>query len=410
MRHYTDTQGFNGWICEKRKNQLSQHSSFTHPLQAVKRCLTLFNGGKFKNLPKQASFVLGRRKLAWVTAAIVFVESLSDGAPMRFTVTGIFETRYLLTAGSPVLEQSEPFVIEADLEKGIWHIDDLRFPSRTAFTHDDLLVKFNTFEDTNKTQIEISSFKQGYPIDLESDQQLLWFVYCARDYLKNNEGKPTILPHGDPRQDIETHAYYIKTSWENQLSICPDQVEFIVDQNLLRAGISELTIEQPGPLLEERKQRLQNLIEMLPNGFVAARFKVVDWISVENTAFPKNWRLELYFKDKLMRLYQGHTEEAQAIDGIALPVVPKVTEVRDKRARDPKRAINMINYRIVDGQIPSPDRWGKIQGKASVPNGFTFPPDLERTRVIFGSIIGVMLIAPFALLIARKRNKQKTKK
>lgn len=320
-------------------------------------------------------------------------------------LTGYYESRYLLNKSKPVLEQAKKFELQIDALRNTWRIDDLTSPGRIAYVKDELVVVQQQIHKrgTNALQLEVSSFSDGYPMDLDTDLRLVWFTYCAGKYLFAHHENQVPLPYGDCRQDPEVHAYRIKVHGDPGRG-SPEQVEFFADQKLLTSGLEQLSYEPPGPLLDERKRRLQSLLEVMSDADLAARFTVSAWLTNLNVpAVPRNWKLELYFRDQIMRVIEGSTDHATAINSVSIRSAPNNVQVRDMRARDLKTGVNVIYYDIHDGRLPTTKELKEFSQARAI-DRFVMPPDVRATRAVFLTILALLFVVP-SVLIFRARKK-----
>lgn len=115
--------------------------------------------------------------LVWVTCGI----SLTS-AGQTFVAEGVY------SSGAIVEGQLQPdwrtvFKVSWDQMRQLWHIEDLSRMGRHAYTASDYIVDTNFTVSTNSPVLQISQLQDGYPIDLDADQRLIWFAYCAKQYL-----------------------------------------------------------------------------------------------------------------------------------------------------------------------------------------------------------------------------------
>lgn len=344
-----------------------------------------------------------KSKLSIVILLLCISIGSSQGQKLAFE--GYFESRYVYNSNSSTVEQSSKFSGEVDFQAKAWHIDDLNNPPRTAFTFSNILLSRDIFINATKMQYEASLPQDGYPIDLDSDQRLVWFVYCAKNYLTPKNGQPVILPYGEPRQDLETHACLIKAQWHSDASICPSEIQFIVDQNVMRSGIQQLSYESPGGFLDEREKRIQNLFQWMPEGSTNAEFTVTTWTNIGEIEIPQNWQFRTFFQGNVVRICTGGTYSAKLTDHIVLPILPQVTEIRDKRARNFVPGVNTIIYKINNGQLPGKDEVIQMAVQRRPEYSAVTAPPLGRTRAVFICMILITLVVPPILLIRKLREK-----
>lgn len=345
-------------------------------------------------------------KYKLIATFLFFCIAICSSKGQKLAFEGYFESRYVYGGNGSTVELSSKFSGEVDFQEKIWHIDDLNNPPRTTFTYSNALLDRDVFNNPSKTEYESSLPEDDYPIDLDSDQRLVWFVYCAKNYLTHKDGQPVILPYGEPRQDLETHASRAKIQWHSDASICPSEVQFIVDQNVMKAGIQKLSYETPGAFLNERQSRIQKLFQWMPDGSTNAEFTVTAWTNISGIEIPKNWQFRTFFQGDVVRICTGGTSSAKLIDRVVLPTLPQVAEIRDKRARDFYSAgINAVIYIATNGQLRTKDEVIKLSIKHHPEYTAVTPPSLGKTRAVFISLLLTTLALPLIVLMLKFRKR-----
>jgi len=321
------------------------------------------------------------------------------------SINGYFESTHIASPKHSILERAEKYHIEVEPDRQVWRIDDLTTPPRNVFSFKDFVLAQNAFQDSTKVQLEASLFFDGYPIDLEGDQRLLWFVYCARDYLRSKDGERVILPHGEPRSDVELDACRAKVKWRNHDDLCPNVVEFTYESKLMKESIDLLTLEPPGNTLNEREHRFRNLQQMQQDGELRARFEVSEWDNQDDIGVPKTWRLTMFFRGQPLRVYSGSSERAEVIGDVNTPTIPVSCEVRDKRVRNVEKGLNLIQYTITDGSILDLDSELVRTGvaKATFATNRLMPPDYFWRRAMIIAATTLLLTVPIIVLFKQKR-------
>jgi hypothetical protein len=278
-----------------------------------------------------------------------------------------------------------PFVVDVDPDAGIWRIDDPTRKPRTAFAFGDIVMDQPYVAGPNlrnlKTPFVASATLDHYPIDLDGDQRLLWLAYCATDYLRRNDGKPVIVPTGDARRDIETHACRIRTHWESESDLSPSTVDFIYDRDLMLRGVEELSYESGGTLAY-REKRIQEIARCFTNGEITARFEVLSFTNVAGARIPNVWTLTCVAGGKIVKAYRADVTSVYTHERVQIPIVPAGAEIVDKRVRG-KGKVNYVIYETPDGKVPSVDdpKVLTLVGKWNNPDAFHMPP---RNRDLLG--------------------------
>ncbi len=163
-----------------------------------------------------------------------------------FLVSGYFELVHLDDSGRPRFERGMKYQVEVDPEKHLWRIDDLANPPRKVFSFNDFVLSQNSFQDLNKLQFEPSYYHNGNPIDLDGDERLLWFVYCARDYLQKRNGAQVTLPHGDARLRVALNSSRALISWRKTNDCSPENRRVSCTRaSFLEESIQLLTLVPP---------------------------------------------------------------------------------------------------------------------------------------------------------------------
>lgn len=284
--------------------------------------------------------------LVWVTCGI----SLTS-AGQTLVAVGEYSSG-VIVEGQSQADWRTFFRVSWDHIRQLWHIEDLSRPGRHAYTASDHIVDTNFTVSTNSPVLQISQFQDGYPIDLDADQRLIWFAYCAKQYLVKKNGQPVIIPTGDPRYDLELHACRLKTTWHSDAAVCPDTADFVVDPSLMHRATYLLTFEPEGDFLRERFRRIQAIRAVLARGDTLARFSVLSWTNIARNELPLTWMLEIYSRGRVIRRAEGVANQVFLTNVLTLPRVPQIAQIRDIRARDAKTGINYLRYNITDGKIP----------------------------------------------------------
>ncbi len=348
-----------------------------------------------------------RRYPVRYAAALSFFAVSVWSSTAALQIEGHFEMLNVFGGGPPHVERTLKYRVEFDAPRGAWLIEDLDHPPRCAFTYRGDVLARQVFIGLEKTQFDASSLQDGYPIELDSDLRLVWFVYCARDFLRQHEAKPVILPHGEPRENLVSDSCVLKSDWNRESDLCPEKATFILDHDLLKAALTNLTLEPPGNFLNEREKVFHLVSKSATNGEVAAQFRVSAWSKTQAQAIPANWTLTVLSHGRPMWLYQGVTDIAVGIERMAPLPLPPIAEIRDKRVRSTERGVNLVSYIITNGQLPTVGAPGlqNLVAKAANPDLKLMPPDLRLPRAIFLGIIGILFAAPVLVWLFGRTNR-----
>ncbi len=315
----------------------------------------------------------------------------------------------------PTIDARIEFRVENNPAAGTLSIFDLKSPPRVARTHADdlidLLVVRNARETNHqRTIVQVSRLFEGYPVDWEWDQRMLWFAYCAQEYLRGRDGQHVIIPGGDPRHDPHVAACRATIQWRSQDDIAPASVEFRVDPELLQQAPAFFKLQPPGKILDAREERYQALMKVLKKEQLMGRFQVKKWISFEKMNVPEEWTLERHDSSgKVTRIYEGKTTAVKPLSGSTPLILPENAHVVDKRVRSVAEGINWVNYSVSNGQFlewKSP-ALAALAARRISRNQHVRPPDLWLRRTMFSTAIAAILFAPVGVMLLRKIRRKK---
>jgi hypothetical protein len=285
--------------------------------------------------------------------------------------------------------------VTVDCKNAQWVIDYIDNNQKFVCSYHDFILDKPNHTGTNVWYM-VSPVVDGYPIDLDFDQRLIWFTYCARDYLRMKQGQPVVLPFGDTRFDCYVHGCRMNAQWHSDRDSCPETATFDYDRDLFHKGVKQLSYEPTGSFLNNRESQFINYIQYHTNGQRIAAFKVTRWASVANMEIPTAWQLDLYWYGQHSFVCIGTAENIEAVEGeIKLPSISTKASITDKRVRNEALALNSVRYTIANGQIPKVD---DIKLSKSISNrGFCqMPPDLRIVRIVF---IGLFLATGIVPLV-----------
>jgi hypothetical protein len=293
--------------------------------------------------------------------------------------------------------------LDMDYSSGKWSMNYSDNNQKFVFYDGNFILERPNYNASNAWYI-VSSPNDSYPIDLDFDQRLVWFIYCAKNYLLQRQGQPVILPFGDARADSYVHGCRFNGKWLSDSQSCPDTAEFSFDSQLFQDGIKQLSFESDATYLKDREKQFMDYSHGNTNGEVLARFQVTEWADAGGLKIPTAWNLDLYWYAMHSFQCTGTARNIQINhETVNFPVLSKIAVITDKRVRNAGFAINSVHYQITDGQIPKSIQDIKIP-KSSVNNNFTqMPPDLKKTRAFFTILILATIIVPLPFLLRRKR-------
>ena len=248
--------------------------------------------------------------------------------------------------------------IMMDTNTGQWSINYLKATSNLKFvgTYPDYILSLVYMADHDES-CSVLTPQNGYPTDLDGDERLLWFTYCAKNYIRKNEGQSVIIPFSEPRIFCYVDGCLMNAHWRSDADICPDDAKFTYNLSVFTNGIKVLTFEPPGRFIESRERQYKGFIDSHKDGDVVAEFKVSEWQQVGNINIPHLWELDFWtWKTPPiphgMRCV-GRTESAASTDNaVLLPRLPQVKQVSDYRVRDVLPKMNFISYTVSNGDLP----------------------------------------------------------
>lgn len=256
-----------------------------------------------------------------------------------------------------------------------------------------------------KPEYIVSAYIDGYPLDLDLDQRLIWLVYCGREYLQSRDGKQVPLPAADPRLDLHVLSCRADVLWREDQDICPIQIRWLVDHDLIATAIHQLTLEPPGRFLNDRQNAAAVFRRVYTNGFVLADFEVETWGQLGDHNIPQRWKLRSFSFSGLQRIAQGHADAPIACQSVPEVRLTNDAAVIDMRVRNVTQGVNSASYRITNGALPA---LGSIflagaAERAAAPSKRLMPPDLSIPRLLFGLAVLALISLPiFRRVMTRK--------
>ena len=269
-----------------------------------------------------------------------------------------------------------------------------------------------------KSWFFVSTAKEGYPINLDGDERLLWFAYCASSYIRKNERKPVAIPFSEARIFPFVNGCRMHARWRSDADICPEEVTFVYDLKSFKDGIKELSFEPPGDFLDRRDKTYRLFIDNHKDGDVIAVFKVSQWRQVGDIGIPHLWELVFSLENSPiingMRCV-GRTEDAtNTADLVQLPLLPQVAEITDSRVRDVLPRMNYITYKISNGIIPKVSIFvPNLSSSNPVPHfvgsGGAYQTDegFRKPRLIFTILLALLASGPLFFLFQLKKDMTK---
>ncbi len=359
-----------------------------------------------------APMAQSRRCQIALAAALLLLAAAPKGRALEpFAVELSVETTYRPSAShtkSP--DQVIRFRLESDQARHRWRIDDRTHSPKGAWTTDDYIVQNTGTTPRGKQSLIASAYHDGYPIDLDWDERLLWFVYCATSYIKENEGKPVVIPHLDARLDLNVHGCRLKSRWGSPHALVPEHADFLFDQSVFKNSVELLEFKTPGDVLDIRERLYRNTSAAYTNGNVRAVIEVSSWKQVANMDIPEHWKLLQWERGDLAYLTVGNVDSASTLTEVATPLVQDGAWVTDKRVRTLGAKVNFVGYTTTNGNIPSATspHVRKLISRIAQDQYYVLPPNLRAKRVLFGIALSVLMLLPLVTYFLRARHPAKS--
>jgi hypothetical protein len=292
--------------------------------------------------------------------------------------------------------------IIVDYNNAEWVINYVNNNQKFACSYFDFILEKPNYTGTNSWYMA-SSVVDGYPVDLDFDQRLIWFAYCARDYLHRKQGQAVIIPFGDTRLDCYVHGSRMYLNWHSSMDLCPEIARFGFDADLFQKGIRQLSWEPPGSFLNTREEQITRYIGHHTNDQTIAVFSVNTWTELQKMNIPSAWQLDLYWYGQRSFTCIGTADNIKVLEGkIALPILPRTTFITDKRVRNASLEINSVRYFITNGVIPSVNdvKLATLTGNV---NFAQMPPNLRNVRIVILGLLLALGMTPIAFWFFTKK-------
>lgn len=203
--------------------------------------------------------------------------------------------------------------IDSDPTSGKWLIQYVDNGEKYVCSFRDFILAKPAYDGSNAWYM-VSDYVEGYPVDLDPDERLLWFVYCAKDYLRNRQGQPVVLPTGDTRLDCYTWGCRLTMEWQSEGSLCPASGKFTFDPVLFKKGLENLELGPDSTYLRQREKRCEQYLNNHALGQTVAEFTVQGWTNSAGMQIPVGWTLDFYWYGKIFYTYVGATERFEAVE------------------------------------------------------------------------------------------------
>lgn len=304
-------------------------------------------------------------------------------------------------AGRRNLEISSKSAVSVDVENQTWQIRMLEPRAKFADKYHDFILEKPDYTGSEPWFI-VSSDLNGYPIDLDQDQRIVWFVYCATRYLRARDKEPVPLPFGDARRDQYVHGCRINMRWRSDVDICPEQASFAFDRSLYDRGADEMTVEPAGDYANERDRSARFYRDNHTNGQVVVFFGISEWDSASTWGVPKSWWLDLNWYGKAAYRCNGRTTSVRTGNAISMADLPRQASITDKRVRDVGKRLNTVRYIATNAAIPSLDdpQVTRLLPKYRVPDNLLSTEhrrEMGRTGRVF--VLGLLVLTVCAPLV-----------
>jgi hypothetical protein len=328
----------------------------------------------------------------------------ADIASDIFLIEGSIKSRSPITSGGVVLQSSESvFALEVDYSffSPEWLIRQ-QITGRFAKIHNgDVMTQEFLPDRTSYRFFRLSLLQAGYPVDLDWDQRLVWLLYCGRDYLHKNDGKPIPQPRGDVRRDFEVATTIGKCEWAQTNDVSPQQLKFIYNPQLLDNATAMMSFEPQGDYLNERR-RAFTAFKSLPPNTLLAQLSVLEWTNAGSFRLPLHWRFVTYDlgNQRINREYEGVLRSISRIEQISRVDLSGTIKVSDLRLRDINLEVNEGGYSITDGNIPSVSRARLLAGLTgrTASGHKLMPPNDGSKRTFWILTLGIILSTPIFIL------------
>lgn len=286
--------------------------------------------------------------------------------------------------------------VTVDSKSAQWIVDYVDNGQKFACSYPNFILEKPNYTGITNEWRMISLTVDGHPVDLDFDQRLIWFTYCARDYLRERQGKPVVLPFGNARLDCYVHGTRLDAKWRSGNDLCPETARLTFDSDLFKNGVNQLSSEPPGAFLNDREAQFIRYIGFHTGGQTVASFKVTEWITLENLNIPSAWQLDFFWYGNLSFTCKGTANNAKILDGkLSLPSIPQNSLITDKRVRNTALRINSVQYAITNGQIPTLADI-KLPKTVRDTDFAQMPPDLRTPRRVIITMLVATGLSPLA--------------
>ena len=330
-------------------------------------------------------------------------------APTIFQLEGNMIARDPIGAdGQPLSTNESSFRLEVDYSKNpvAWAMWDKKTVRSATVQNDTVITEELLPGHMPYRFFRLSALDSGYPIDLDWDQRIAWFLYCAHDYLQTNQGKRILQPRGDPRRDFDVTAAVGAGKWLQPADIFPQELKFLFQPTLLESARALMTFEPTGDYLAER-QRVYDAFKTIPPNTVLAEFSVLAWTNVGSVRVPAQWNYKSYdtHAGHVNRQYEGALISHKPIERLSTIDTAGIIKISDLRLRNDRLQINKASFFMTNAAIPSiQEATMNTRLADKLPSGQTrFPPDRKSQRAFWIAMLGLMTLIPILIIVGRKK-------
>lgn len=165
-----------------------------------------------------------------------------------------------------------------DQPRQYWRIEYKDHRRKWMCYHDGVLIEKPYCVSCTNAWYIVSEAWDGYPMDADYDVRLLWFTYCARDFLKQRADSPVPLPWGSTRHEPWVHGCRLKPSWRAERDVAPENAVFVFDAEAYARALGAVSFESAHQAVAHRRAAFQQYLQGHTNNQIVARFEVEEWI------------------------------------------------------------------------------------------------------------------------------------
>jgi len=350
-----------------------------------------------------------RRQLLQLTILAAFLQPCFAS---NFKVQGHVEVTPADGAGNLLWADTKRSQFTVSVRDGEWLLKSI-----TADGHCDLCGCDSTnvywlAVQTNIPGSAIAEVARGqYPLGPNTIYvSLPWLSFASILFLDSARQSPMPAPWAFPRTDPSAFIYSTDVRRFPAEPTLPEEVIFSVSGPLLKSAINNPLLES-GPLNQQVLARSKAFLTRYEPGFIGGHYKVLATTNWNGMRLPSEAELTRYsLNQPAVRVpFEVYRLKVQSVSAphaeSYIPELPANATVLDRRLRDPRLGIDLVQYRTPDGRWRSeadPGLRRLFEERQAMAIFSSSAVHDQRRTLIVRAALGLLVLVPIAALLLRR--------